>query len=156
MEKLSNNVKTVLFAENFLEQQIVRRDKCMTVQTYNYELHRVQDARSRAYGHSQGSLLSVSLRVGTRDNLSVFHERLKLNYPTAFTFFFDATYDKSDYLASYADALVVEGYVVDVQERYNKETSDPNPEQFFLEFKVLLTKTTFIGQSSNLESTFVG
>ncbi len=156
MGKTSNNVKTALFAENFLEQQIVRREKCMTVQSYSYELRCAQDALSRVYGHSQGSLMSVSLRVGTRDNLSVFHERLKQNHPSPFTFFFDATYDASDFLEHYKDALVAEGYVVDIRERFSKENNDQGSEHFLLDFKILLTKVTFIGQSHNLESTFVG
>lgn len=155
MSKLSTNVKMSLLAENFKETRLVRREQCMTVQSLDYVMQRSRDAFGRSYGCAQGSLMRVTVLIGSQNNTKVLYERLQSTSPTSFTLFCNARYDQSNELADSDAATVAEGYVVDIQETYDRDKAVTEKEQLCLTFQLLLTKITYHGASAALQSVFV-
>ena len=125
MQNYSNNIKVALFADNVLEQLALRRTNSVVVQHYNYALQRVRNPHGVAYGNSPGGILTIDVRIGSRDNMRTYYERLSQNYSTSFSLVFNAQYDELGIL-----------------------------EQMKLRFRVLINSLTCIGATHNLTQNF--
>ncbi len=148
MQRLSNHTKAVLFSENLLEQQVMRRDNATVIMHLDYTLGRPRNDFGTPYGRMSGSKMLVTVRVGTRDNKE-YYERLTMNESQTFTIVFNATYDEWGMLANYESATVVEGYIVGITENYDSDKAAEQSEQMTLEFSFLLTSITYIGENDN-------
>ncbi|MDO4949444.1 MAG: hypothetical protein Q4E55_04665 [Bacteroidales bacterium] len=144
-----------LLTENFKEASPVKREKCVTVQSLDYKLQRSRDAFGRSYGCAQGGLMRVSVLIGSKNNTKVFYERLKNTTPTSFTLFWNARYNQSGELTDCDAATVAEGYVVDVQEKYDRDKAETEGEHPCLTFQLLLTKITYHGTNTELKLVLV-
>ena len=142
MGNYSNNIKVALFADNVLEQLVLRRTDSIVVQQYSYALERPRNAHGVAYGNSSGGILTIDVRIGSRDTMRTYYERLSQNYSTAFSLVFNARYDETGILDDYDGGMIVEGYLTDIGE------------QMKLRFKVLVTDMTHIGLTRNLSHHF--
>ena len=104
MQRLSNHTKAVLFSENLLEQQVIRRDNATVVMHLDYTLGRPRNDFGTPYGRMSGSKMLVTVRVGTKDTKE-YYERLTMNESQTFTIVFNATYDEWGMLANYESAM---------------------------------------------------
>ena len=154
MGNYSNNIKVALFADNVLEHLVLRRTDSIVVQQYSYALERPRNAHGVAYGNSSGGILTIDVRIGSRDNMRTYYERLSQNYSTAFSLVFNARYDETGILDDYDGGLIVEGYLTDIGESFDRDKAEEHGEQMKLRFKVLVTNMTHIGLSRNLSHHF--
>ena len=154
MGNYSNNIKVALFADNVLEQLVLRRTDSIVVQQYSYALERPRNAHGVAYGNSSGGILTIDVRIGSRDNMRTYYERLSQNYSTAFSLVFNARYDETGILDDYEGGMIVEGYLTDIGENFDRDKAEAHGEQMKLRFKVLVTNMTHIGLSRNLSHHF--
>jgi len=153
MPTISNNVKISLFHSNILEQNDAVRTSSVAVQHYEYTLGRELNVYGEAYGGNAESVLLATVRVGSQDDLKIYYETLNNTYPTSYTFVMNAGYDESGHLSEYDGALVCEGYVVDVEESFSRDSASEG-EQMSLIFKLLLTKMEFVGSGRNVVQRF--
>ena len=58
------------------------------------------------------------------------------------------------YLADQSGALIVEGYVVDVQELFDRDQANEEGEQMSLVCEILLTSVSCVGMNHLLKETF--
>ena len=66
------------------------------------------------------------------------------------TFIFNASFDQTDRLKTYDDAMIVRGYVVDVKEDYDAtETEDGTSQQILIQVTLLLSSVTYVGKEDN-------
>ena len=65
MPKLSNHTKAVLFDENIIEQNILRRESANVVQRLDYTLSRPRNDFGKPYGRMSGSLAPTTQRNTT-------------------------------------------------------------------------------------------
>ena len=71
---------------------------------------------------------------------------MQQNEPEFFTFLFNATLFNRQYVTGYEDAMVVNGYVIDVEDDFtNAPTSEGNTEQMLIHVKLLVANITYIG-----------
>ena len=154
MGNYSNNIKVALFADNVLEQLVLRRTDSIVVQQYSYALERPRNAHGVAYGNSSGGILTIDVRIGSRDNMRTYYERLSQNYSTAFSLVFNARYDETGILDDYDGGLIVEGYLTDIGESFDRDKAEAHGEQMKLRFRVLINSLTCIGATHNLTQNF--
>jgi len=123
------------------------------VQSLDYELQRSRDVFGRAYGCAQGGLMDVTVLIGSKNKTKVFYEYMNSFSVHSFTLLFYS--GDASQLTNYATMTVADGYVVDIKEKYNKDAAVIDEEQICLTLKILLTKITYKGVNSQLESIFV-
>ena len=154
MQRISNQTKVVLFPDNYQEQAYITKEKCIAVQHYSYTLQRNRNAYGEPDGRISGSAVTLTIRVGSRDSLRLFYQRLTQHYSSTYSLLFDATYDVQGYLTDQSGALIVEGYVVDVQELFDRDQANEEGEQMSLVCEILLTSVSCVGMNHLLKETF--
>lgn len=154
MSVISNNVKVSFAGFDFQERKITTRRQYVTVQSYNYKFNRNINAYGRAYGNSSGGLVTVSMRVSSGYIFKEFYERLKSNEPGMFSFVFNPFYDDNGALSDYDGAIIVNGYVVSLDERYDRSSADEDGEQMCLEMEILIAGVSYVGMNDKLDMVF--
>ena len=150
-ERLSNNIKALLITEDLSEVEIVSQNSCFTLQHFNYDCNRCRNEMGEPYGPTVSVILQFSIRTLTENGGKIFYERLKSTSPYSYTFIFNATFNANKQLSGYEDAMIVSGYVIDIEESFYSATSgeDKQPEQMLMSAKLLLQDITYIGKNSN-------
>lgn len=150
-ENLSNNLKAILIPDDVtLSAAGHYRNQFYTVQHFEYKCERSRDEDGVPFGSTLSVILRNSIKAVSADAGKVLFERLKMNSRFPYTFVFNATFDKDSKLDSYGDAMVVYGYVVDVEETHNCVPSpDGSAQQMLISFDILVSSITYLGKESN-------
>jgi hypothetical protein len=159
MATLSNELKAVLFRENFLDNpRNVLKENCLVIQHFSYECERMRNNSSDVYGASKPVILKFSIRVNSPSHAREIYQRLALNGHFDYSILFNVTYDTNQRLKDYEDGMVVNGYVVSLEERYSSLQDDAGVDkQMLLEVKLLVRSTTYMGRErqNDLVSVFI-
>ena len=159
MATLSNELKAVLFRENFLDNpRNVLKENCLVIQHFSYECERMRNNSSDGYGASKPVILKFTIRVNSPSHARELYQRLALNGHNDFSILFNVTYDNNSRLAGYEDGMVVNGYVVSVEEKYSSLRDESGlDKQMELDVKVLVRSTIYLGreEQNNLKSIFI-
>lgn len=129
---------------------------CYTLQDYGYGCHRQRGNGGFPYGPSLSTCLEFTVKLESSKRGKYFYENMNENEPTSFTFLFDTSLNKKTTLSSFVNALVVRGYVVDVEESYDKdpdkdatsENETGKPRMMLMHVKLLMTDINFVGDNS--------
>ncbi len=153
----SNELKAVVYADNVLDNPVgVLRDHCITVQHFDYSCVLKRNDSHRVYGSSEGVTLNFTIRINAPEQARVFYRRLLESGHYMFSFLFNATYNAFDRLSDYDDGMVVDGYVVHLEEKYKTgKTDDGASDQMLLEVKLLLRSITYLGVENHLENSII-
>lgn len=157
MSTLSKNTKVVLYPDNFLDQgQNVPKSKCMVVQSYEYMLCRSRNAYGEAYGTGSGNIVTIKVRVSSRDSLKVFYDRLSNMSSTCLTLIYNVHYDDQGFVTEYGHdgALVIDGYIIDIEEVYGRSKTERDNEEIMLSLKFLTNSMEMVGSNNNLNFQF--
>lgn len=147
---LSRHLKAIFYPGNLIDDgnNSVSKDKCMTVQHYAYQFSRSRDKAGLPTGQTNSGIVEFSVRLANPADGKVFYERLNYNESYSCTFLFNADFTLQKRLKDYEDAMVVKGYVVDVDDYYDSTpTADGSAEQELLTVKILVTSITYVGQN---------
>ena len=159
MATLSNELKAVMVQDNFLDNpKNVLKEKCLVLQNFSYECERIRNNSSDVYGASKPVILKFTIRVNSPSHARELYQRLALNGHHEFSILFNVTFDSFQRLADYEDGMVVNGYVVRVEERYNSLLDESGVDkQMILDAEVLVRSTIYLGreEQSNLNSVFI-
>ena len=116
---LSNELKAVVVPDNFLDNPInVLKENCLTVQHFDYECEHKRNDSGEVYGATKPVILEFSIRVNSPRHARMFYRRLISNEHSCFSFLFNITYGANERMSGYDDGMVVDGYVVHVEETY--------------------------------------
>jgi len=151
---VSNNVKVSFIGFNFQDRQKTFRRRCLTVQDFRYEFSRNINAYGKAYGASSGGIVSLTLRTGTQYNFRDCYESLKTNEAKTVSLVYNAVFDDFGELFDYDGAMIISGYVVSLEEDYNRTNSDVEGEQMCLKMDILIARVSYIGVNSQLDMSF--
>ncbi len=148
MPILSDHLKAILYPDNLLDtRNSVEKDKCPTIQHFAYQCQRNRNDAGIPYGSTKSTELHFTIRLGKPDDAKTFYYQLTQNELFDFTFIFNATFDQNMRLKNYDDAMIVRGYVVDVNEDYNPIlTEKGTTEQMLVEVTLLLGSITYVGK----------
>lgn len=147
-EILSNHIKASLITEDISEIQSVPQSKCLTVQHFDYKCERSRNEEGEPYGTTMSATLRCTVR--STGSLQVFYERMQSTTPYAYTFLFNSTFDERKVLSGYEDAMIITGYIIDIEEVF--DTTSPTPDdttQMLLKLQILLSNITYVGKTQN-------
>jgi len=148
---ISNHIKAVLFPGNINDdERSILKDNCLTVQHFSYTCDRNRDDAGFPQGPTLPTGITFVLRLLHPNDSKVFYTRLTDNDPHAYTFIFNASYGQNGRIASYDDALLVNGYVVDVEDSFcTQSAADGYTEQMLITVKMLVNSLTYKGKEND-------
>ena len=160
MAKLfSNELKAFVVPEDFLENpKNVLKEHCLTVQHFDYVAEHRRNASGEVYGPTEPVMLKFTIRVNSPRHAKVFYSNLLNNAPFNYSFLFNATFNANQRLGDYEDGMVVNGYVISVEENYSSNKNiTGEEEQILLDVKILTRSVTFLGreEQNNYISVFI-
>lgn len=150
-ELLSNHLKAVVVLDDVrLTNFTNTRDQFFTVQRFEYRCERSRDERGLPFGSTLSVVLKASVKATTPDTGKVLYEWLSQNARFSMSFLFDATFDGSAKLADFGSGMVMNGYVVDIEETHNRFAEvEIYEQQMLIEFSFLVSSITYLGRESN-------
>lgn len=153
----SNELKAVVVMENFLENPLnVMKENCMTVQHFNYECEHKRNEAGEIYGAINPVMLEFTVRVNSPRQAKAFYKEIVSNEHSNFSFLFNVTYNENQRLNTYEDGMVVNGYIVHIEENYTTAAQqDGGNTQIELSVKLLSRSVTYLGADNNYKSIFI-
>ena len=155
----SNELKAFVVAEDFLENPMsVLKENCLTVQHFDYQCEHKRNASGEVYGPTEPVILKFTVRVNSPKHAKVFYSNLLSNSYFNYSFLFNATFNTNQRLGDYEDGMVVNGYVVSVEENYSTgKNQTGEDEQILLDVTILARSVTYMGreEQNNYTSVFV-
>ena len=153
----SNELKAFVVAEDFLENPMgVLKEHCLTVQHFDYQCEHKRNASGEVYGPTEPVMLKFTVRVNSPKHAKVFYSNLLSNSYFNYSFLFNATFNGSQRLGDYEDGMVVNGYVVSVEENYSAGKNQAGEdEQILLDVTLLARSVTYLGRENHFKNTFV-
>ena len=160
MAKLfSNELKAIVVPEDFLENpKNVLKENCLVVQHFDYQAEHKRNSAGEVYGPTEPVMLKFTIRVNSPRHARVFYSNLLSNAHSNYSFLFNATFKSYQRLADYEDGMVVNGYVLSVEENYSATRSiTGEEEQILLDVTILTRSVTYMGreEQNNYKTIFI-
>ena len=158
MKKLySNELKAVLILDNFQDVPgSVLRENCLMVSHLDYHCESRRNGSNTVYGAVDPVILNFSIRTGSAKKADPFYRQLVENGHNVYNFLYNVTYDQNDRIDNYEDGMIVDGFVVKVDQEYTTQrTGRDSDEQIMLHVKLLVRSITYLGIGKNYTSTFI-
>ena len=103
-------------------------------------------------------MLKFTIRVNSPRHARVFYSNLLSNAHSNYSFLFNATFNSYQRLANYEDGMVVNGYVLSVEENYSANRGiTGEEEQILLDVTLLTRSVTYVGreEQNNYKTIFI-
>lgn len=150
MTKISDNINAVLYLEDYRLLRDVSSERCLIIQKYEYSMHRSRKDNGEIYDNVPfGNVMTLTLSVGSADQLKPFYTRSMEFESSRFSVLFSTDFDKSGHLEDYRSSIVVDGYVVGVDEDFE---SDPNKgdQSMLITVRILVQNMRFSNKEVNM------
>lgn len=153
----SNELKAVVVMDNFLDNpRNILKENCLTVQHFNYECVHKRNDSGEIYGAVNPVILDFVIRANSPRHARAFYKELVSNEHNNFSFLFNVTYNENQRLDTYEDGMVVNGYIVHIEEEYSSRSNQAGSStQIELHVKLLARSVTYLGADNNYQSTFI-
>lgn len=150
MQTTPTNLKGFLVTEDIRSGQRIQQNICIPIEDYEYTLKKSRQSNGVPYPNAtSGSILTVTMSIGTRNSMKVFYERLQDASPANYSVVFDATFNERDQLGDYYSAFVLTGSVVGINEDYDR-TPTEGYENLTITVQILINQLTVLGKTSNV------
>lgn len=126
-----SSMSDVVLRDRFSQQQ------GYTVQQFSYSCERKRDETGTTYGVNAGVVVDFSIRV-MRNDQTLFYDKLKDLGADRYSFIFNGSFVNGQ-LKYYDNAIMVDGYVVDVEEHASNDS-----QQAMMRVKLLARELTYI------------
>ena len=151
---LSNHLKATLYTDDIrsLDERRFRIpfDRCFTVLHFSYECRRERNKLGYPFGDTTSTILDFTVRLMSPEDGKPFYHQMQQNEPEFFTFLFNVTLFNRQAVTGYEDAMIVNGYVIDVDDDFtNAPTSEGDTEQMLIHVKLLVANITYVGLNGN-------
>ena len=125
-------------------------DKCFTVLHFSYECRRDRNKAGFPFGNTMTTFLNFTIRLMRPEAGKQFYQQMQQNEPGDYTFMFNATLLNHVFVTGFEDAMVVSGYVVDVEDDFSTTPADDgSTEQMLINVKLLVANITYLGMNGN-------
>lgn len=146
----SNELKAVVIADEFQTVQNVLKEKCLTLQHFDYHCEYNRNNNGEHFGSQQPAILNFTIRVNSMSQAYPFYKNLVAAGNFEYTFLFNPIFNANLRLSSYEDGMVIDGYVVSVEEKYNAGRNNENrDEQVTLDIQILIRSVVYLGRDAN-------
>lgn len=92
------------------------------------------------------TVMSFTVRLVRPEEGVVYHKRLLENDPADYTFLFNASFNEQQRLKSYDNALIVSGFVIDVEDDFSAGGKDIDNRQMLIRVKLFISSITYKGK----------
>lgn len=152
---VSKQLKALILTKDISEQGIVvRQPDCLTLQHFNYQCSRRRTDDGIPYGPTVPSYIDFTVRVTDKAQGKAFFERVGLNKSFRYSFLFNASFASKKKLSDYEDAMVITGYLVEMEEFYDQPRNpEEYSEQLLLHCRLLLCSIDYQGSKDSLTLT---
>lgn len=148
MNKNPQNLKTVLYADNFFEMpDNVLRTNSFNVIDYKYRCYRERDEFNNPYGSFLTENMLFTVKASSLNDCMAFYRFMEDNRSHPFSIIFDPVFNSFGRMTSFKDGIVVNGYVVDVLESCANNDFSGN-EQLTVKISLILNKVSYLGMES--------
>ena len=153
MEKTNALIRAMLVAEDItMVKNSITKDKCYVVQHYFYESQRERVGARMISGVEDSSYINLVIRIAAAGTGRQFYQQMTENEPFVYSILFNATFNGSDRLLDFDDAMMVKGYIVDIEETISTGNLIHGADtQVLMKLKLLLNTITYIGSERNIE-----
>lgn len=144
----SNELKALMVPEDFLENSMaVLKEQCLTIQHFDYQCEHKRNAVGDIYGPTEPVILKFTVRANSPKHAKVFYSNLLSNHYNSYSFLFNVTFNAMQRLSNCEDGMVVNGYVVSVEENYSSsKDATGEEEQILLEITILVRSVVYMGR----------
>jgi len=155
----SRELKAVVVPENFLDNPLnILKENCLVVQHFDYDCIRKRNQSNQVYGAMEPVMLKFSVRVNSSAHSRVFYQNLVRNDHTDYSFLFNVNYNQNDRISDYEDGMLVDAYVVSVEEEYSSDTDESGLDrQIILNVVLKVCSVTYLGreEQNNVKNVFI-
>ena len=147
----SNELKAVVIADNFTDNPLnVLKEKCLTIQHFDYQCEHKRNASGDLYGVTNPVILKFTVRVNSPAHSRIFYQNLVANNSFDYSFLFNPTFNAASRLSEYEDGMIINAYVVSVEENYNSaQNKNAEDQQIELDVTLLARSATYLGRDEN-------
>ena len=145
---LVNNYQCVwlFLADAQATPSAILRGKGYRVQYFGYDSKREHNYEvGSTYHQEDATIVNVTLRQNTSDAPKPFLEQMSKDGMYSYSFLFNPKFNTFGRLESMDDAMVVNGYIVDVEEEYIPAKGDIK-EQMLMHVQLLVNSIIFVGE----------
>jgi hypothetical protein len=135
-ELAKSSMKDVVLKDRFSQQQ------GYTVQQFSYSCKKERDEVGTTFGVNSGVVVDFTIRVMTNDQ-TLFYDKLKDLGNDYYSFIYNGVYEGGR-LKYFDNAIMVDGYVVDVE-----ECASNNHNQALMHVKLLARQLSYIHHDGN-------
>ena len=144
MNKIPQNLKTVLHPGNFFEMpDNVLKSNCLNVMYYKYRCYRERDEFNNPYGSFLTENIVFTVKASSLNECSTFYKQMDDNSIHSFSIIFDPVFNAYQRMTNFKDGIVVNGYVVDIQESF-KNDDETGEEQLEVNIVLALNKISYL------------
>ena len=156
MSLRATELKAIVVMADLQEQgKSITRDQCMSVEHFDYSCFRSRDSKGRTYHDSMPAMLNFIVRFNTVEQARPFYKQIKDNEPGTLSFLFNASF-LGDNLTEFPDAMVVKGFIVDIQEDlHSRALSGREDQQIIARVRVQVHSIIYKGINTTKKLVFV-
>lgn len=147
--------KALLYMESINNGQLVQLSNCMVIQDYEYNFEKSRKRNGELHeGDNLGSVMNISVLVGSQNSLKVFYSRAKMFSSSLFSIIFHPVLDDHNVIQSYANAMIIDGTVISIDEYYDSEGKSDDM-QMTLKVGILVSGISYLsGNGYNISYNF--
>ena len=147
---MTSQLKAMLFPDVMLNGGLnVQKEKCYTVQNFNYYSERSRNGAGFPYGPANSTVMSFTVRLVHPEDGVIYHKRLLENNPADYTFLFNASFNGLQRLKAFDMGLIVNGYVIDVEDDFSTGGKDSDNRQMLIRVKLFVRSITYKGKTKD-------
>lgn len=124
----------------------VKPKDCYVVQAFSYDCKRERNADGRPFGPTPGAMLDFEVKMEDADKGKCFYEGMDSNQAQDLNFIFDSddNLKQSKFLYDFAHGILARGYIVEIEETYDKTVKEGSSMLLQMHVKMLLSKLAFM------------
>lgn len=152
---LSNQLKALLVMEDVTEEGVnVWQNSSFTVQHFSYQCRYQRNDAGMPYGPTLPSFLDFTVKISSNESAQQLFERMSMSESFPYSFLFNASFNANRRLAECEDAMVVRGFLVELDEAYDDGNPDKGTqEQMLVRCRLLVCNIAYQGREDVLKLT---
>lgn len=146
---LTNHRETMLLMGDILDENVkFSQQDCVVLQKFDYVFERSCNGKGIPFGTTVNPVVEFTIKFLDESRPKSILELLNSMDMMEASFLFNVSFDKNRKVSDYDNAIVVRGYVVDVEQNYHCSALPGEESQKLLRVKLLAADVTYAGDRS--------
>lgn len=146
----SNYLKVMFFPGSILDKdRKFNQMDCLTVQTFDYNFERTCNSNDLPFGATINPVVECTLKFMSESKVKGIIGNTLSRNAEEYTFLFNASFDQDRNVDNFENAIVVRGYVVDVEQTFSARESRNENQPMELKVRILAMNIMYVGSQTN-------